>query len=191
MEFKSPYIAFSAPSGAGKTTIVKHLAEHYPQTVISVSATTRAKRPFETDGVDYIFLSEEAFKKAIAQGRFLEYEQVHGNYYGTLLDTVETFRRQNRTVLFDIDVNGALAIKRRFPETILIFIKPPSTEELVRRLKARKSETEASIRKRLERLEFEYARAEEFDYVVINDDLQKAIAEVEALILKENHDDSM
>jgi guanylate kinase len=185
MEFKSPYIAFSAPSGAGKTTIVKHLAGRYPQTVISVSATTRPKRPFETDGVDYIFLSEEAFKQAIAQGKFLEYEQVHGNYYGTLLETVEGFRRQGKVVLFDIDVNGALAIKDRFPEAILIFIKPPSTEELVRRLKARKSETEASIKKRLERLEFEYAQAGQFDYTIVNDDLQTAIAGVEALILKD------
>ncbi len=186
MEFKSPYIAFSAPSGAGKTTIVKHLAERYPQTVISVSATTRPKRPFETDGVDYIFLSEEAFKEAIAQGKFLEYEQVHGNYYGTLLETVERFRRQNKVVLFDIDVNGALAIKKHFPEAMLIFIKPPSTEELVRRLQRRNSETEASIQKRLERLEFEYARAEEFDYIIVNDDLQSAIAEVETLILEDN-----
>ncbi len=185
MDFKSPYIAFSAPSGAGKTTIVKQLAQRYAQTVISVSATTRPKRPFETDGVDYIFLSEEAFKEDIARGKFLEYEKVHGNYYGTLLETIEKFRKQGKVVLFDIDVNGALAVKRHYPEAILIFIKPPSTEELIRRLKGRKSETEASIQKRLERLEFEYARAGEFDYSIVNDDLAAAIAEVERLILKD------
>jgi len=185
MKFISPFIAFSAPSGAGKTTIVKQLAQTFPQCVISVSATTRAKRPFEKQGVDYFFLGEQEFRQAISDGKFLEYEQVHGNYYGTLIQTVENFNAQNKVVLFDIDVNGALAVKRRYPAAILIFIKPPSTETLIQRLKARNSETEISIRKRLERLDFEYEQAKKFDYVVINDDLKTTIAHVKSLILKD------
>jgi len=184
-EFKSPYIAFSAPSGAGKTTIVKKLVEKYPQElVISVSATTRPKRPQEKAGEDYYFLSKEEFETAIAQGRFLEYEEVHGNYYGTLIETVEAHRKRGKTVLFDIDVKGALSVKKHYPQAILIFIKPPSKEELIRRLKDRRSEDEASIQRRMQRLDFEYEQAVYFDHIVINDQLEKTIAEVERLILK-------
>jgi len=184
-KFKSPYIAFSAPSGAGKTTIVKNLAEKYPhELVISVSATTRARRPQEKEGVDYYFLSKQEFEEAIAQGKFLEYEEVHGNYYGTLIETVETHRKQGKTVLFDIDVKGAMSVRRYYPQALLIFIKPPSDEELVRRLKDRRSEDEATIQRRLQRLKFEYEQAERFDHIVINDQLEETIAEVERLIIK-------
>jgi len=185
VQFASPYIAFSAPSGAGKTTIVKKLAQKYPdQLVISISATTRPKRPGEQEGVDYYFLSEEEFKRAIAEGRFLEYEQVHGNYYGTLLDKVKGHTEQGKTVLFDIDVKGAQSVKRHFPEAILNFIKPPNKDELVRRLKMRKSEDEATIKKRLERLDFEYEQARFFDHTVVNDQLDEAIRQIEQLIIK-------
>ena len=183
MEFKAPLIAFSAPSGAGKTTIVRKLVEKYPQMVISVSATTRAKRPNEKDGTDYFFLTKEEFQQAIERNAFLEYEEVFGQFYGTLKSTVEEFRRQGKIVLFDIDVNGALAVKRYNPDALLIFIKPPSKEELVRRLKGRKSETEEAINKRLARLEFEYAKAPFFDHVIVNDKLKTALQEVESLIL--------
>ena len=182
-QFKSQLIAFSAPSGAGKTTIVKRLAEKHPQIVISVSSTTRQKRPNEVDGRDYFFISELDFKRGIEQKKFLEYEQVHGNFYGTLIETVETEYKAGKVVLFDIDVMGALAIKTHYPETILIFVKPPSEQELVKRLKARNSETESSIQKRLERLELEYANASKFDHIIINDQLEDTIRDVEALIL--------
>jgi len=183
MKFNTPFIAFSAPSGAGKTTIVKNLAQKYQQLVISVSATTREIRPNETEGKDYFFLTEEVFKKSIIENAFLEYENVHGQYYGTLIKTVDNFHKQSKIVLFDIDVNGALAVKKYYPEALLIFIKPPSTDELIKRLNGRKSETEASIQKRLERLEFEYTQAEFFDHIIINDDFDAAIKEIESIII--------
>ena len=184
MEFKSKYIAFSAPSGAGKTTIVKQLADKYDNLKISVSVTTRNKRPGELDGVDYYFLSQSEFKDAIAKGQFLEYEQVHDQYYGTLIDRVEDATQKGSTVLFDIDVNGALSVKRRYPDAILIFVKPPSDEVLISRLKNRKSEDDAAIQKRLERLKFEYDKAGKFDHIVINDQLERTLKEIETIILK-------
>ncbi len=184
MKFKSPYIVFSAPSGGGKTTIVKLLKEKYPQTVISVSATTRPMRPGEKDGVDYYFLSKEAFEQKIKEGKFLEYEQVHGNYYGTLKEVVEQHVRNNKVVLFDIDVNGALSIKRHYPNAILIFIKPPNEQVLAERLKKRRTETEETIQRRLQRLPYEYEQAKKFDYIIINDDLQETLRKVEDCILE-------
>jgi guanylate kinase len=184
MKFKSPYIVFSAPSGGGKTTIVKMLHKKYPQTVISVSATTRPKRPGERDGVDYYFLTREEFERKIKEGKFLEYEEVHGNYYGTLKEVVDNHVRDDRVVLFDIDVNGALSIKKHYPNAILIFIKPPSEEVLVERLKKRHTETEESIRRRLQRLPYEYEQAKKFDYVVVNDDLEQTLKQVEEIILE-------
>ncbi len=183
IKLKASLIAFSAPSGAGKTTIVRKLAQKYGQMVISISATTRAKRPNEKNGKDYFFLTEAEFKQAIARNAFLEYEEVFGNYYGTLKSTVEEFRSRSKVVLFDIDVNGALAVKRYDPEALLIFIKPPSKEELIRRLKGRKSESEAAIKKRLERLDFEYGKADKFDHIVVNDNLETAIKEIESILL--------
>ncbi|MCD6376998.1 MAG: guanylate kinase [Caldisericaceae bacterium] len=184
MRFKSPYIVFSAPSGGGKTTIVKKLHEKYPETVISVSATTRPKRVNEQDGVDYYFLDKETFEQYIKQGKFLEYELVHGNYYGTLKEVVDRHIDEGKVVLFDIDVNGALSIKKHYPTAILIFLKPPSKQALIERLKKRKTETEASIQKRLNRLPYEYKQASKFDYIVVNDDLDESIRSIEKYILK-------
>ena len=183
MKFVSDYIVFSAPSGGGKTTIAKTLEQKYDELVISVSATTRPQRPNERNGVDYYFLSPENFKEAIQQDRFLEYEQVHGYYYGTLKEKVDEAVANGKTVLFDIDVNGALSIKKHYPQAVLIFIKPPSKEVLVERLKKRRSESEEAIRSRLQRMEYEYNKAEQFDHIVINDDLQRAIKEIEHLII--------
>ena len=185
MEFHSHFIAFSAPSGAGKTTIVRRLAEKYPQMVVSVSATTRPPRPTEEDGRDYYFLSKEDFLKAVEENRFLEFEQVHGYYYGTLLETVDALYRQGRVVLFDIDVKGARSVKKHYPEALLIFIKPPDKQELIKRLMNRRSETKETIEKRLQRLDFEYQLAERFDYIVINDELDEALKRIEKLIIKE------
>ncbi len=184
MRFKSPYIVFSAPSGGGKTTIVKKLHEKYPETVISVSATTRPKRVNERDGVDYYFLDKETFEQYIKQGKFLEYELVHGNYYGTLKEVVDRHIEEGKVVLFDIDVNGALSIKKHYPTAILIFLKPPSKQALIERLKKRKTETEESIQKRLNRLPYEYEQAKKFDYIVVNDDLDETIRTIEKYILK-------
>lgn len=182
MRFKSSYIVFSAPSGAGKTTIVKRLAEKYEQLAISVSATTRKRRENEIDGREYYFLDKERFLKAVQDGKFIEYEEVHGDYYGTLRETVDQLIASGKCVLFDIDVNGAQSIKKHFPEAILIFIKPPSEEELIKRLKNRR-ESQESINHRLKRLAYEYDKARYFDHIVINDNLEKAIANVEEIIL--------
>ena len=182
--FKSRLIAFSAPSGAGKSTIAKRLIARHPEMVISVSATTRAIRPREHDGVDYHFLSQQEFSNRVKIGDFLEHEIVHGQMYGTLRSQVERKLAAGKVVVFDIDVNGALSIKAHYPETILIFIKAPSREALIQRLKMRRSETDESIGKRLERLPFEYEQAKKFDYIIINTDLEQAVREIESLILE-------
>lgn len=183
-KFKSAYIVFSAPSGTGKTTIVERLAEKYENIVISVSATTRSRRPAERDGIAYHFLTEEEFIDSTDKNAFLEYENVHGCYYGTLKKTVDEHVQTGKTVVFDIDVNGAIAIKNNLPNAILIFLKPPNREELVNRLKNRKTETEQSIGSRLKRLEFEYRKAELFDHIVINDRLDEAIRTIEKIIIE-------
>ena len=183
MKFNSSYYVFSAPSGGGKTTIVNKLVQKYPELTTSISATTRAKRDYEIDGREYIFMNGDDFKQAITEGNFIEYEEVHGDYYGTLKETVEGLINSNKKVLFDIDVNGAISIKKNYPEAVLFFIKPPSLEELINRLKGRKSETKESIQRRLNRLEFEYTQADKFDHIIINDDLEKTINKIEDIIL--------
>lgn len=176
-------IAFSAPSGAGKTSLIKSLVARHNELVISISATTRKNRPKEIDGIDYLFLSEESFKKEINAGSFLEYEEVHGDYYGTLKKTVEDFLGEDKIVLFDIDVNGALSIRDAYPETLLIFIKAPNTDELIRRLKGRNSEETVIINKRLERLPFEYEQSKKFDYSIINHNFYETVNKIDELII--------
>ncbi len=181
-EFKSQLIVLSAPSGAGKTTIANLLVSRYPQMAISVSATTRTKRPREKDGIHYHFLDESRFKDYIEKDKFLEFEQVHDDYYGTLKSDVEKLLELGKTVVFDIDVKGALSIKRNYPQAILIFIKTPSLAELRNRLKKRKSESKEAIQKRLQRIEYEYVQADKFDYIVINDELEHAIQKIVDII---------
>jgi len=184
MEFISSHLVFSAPSGTGKTTIVNKLVQIYEQFAISISATTRQKRAYEEDGREYFFLKPDEFKEAIDLGKFIEYEDVHNEYYGTLKNTVDKLINMNKVVLFDIDVNGAKSIQKNYPGAVLFFIKPPSKEELVKRLQGRKSETEEKIIHRLKRLEFEYKEAKHFDYVIINDNLDDAIEQIENIIIK-------
>ena len=183
-KFRSKYIVFAAPSGTGKTTIVKELMNNHPELALSISATTRDRRFNETDKVDYFFLSDDEFKKAIDRDEFLEYEKVHDNFYGTLIKTVEEQINSGKTVIFDVDVKGALSIKNKFKSALLIFIKPPDRETLIERLKNRKSENEQSILKRLARIDFELDQAKHFDFVVINDDLHKTLQEIEKIIKK-------
>ena len=181
--FKSRLIAFSAPSGAGKTSLIKSLVARHKELVISISATSRKKRPREEDGRDYIFLTEEDFNKEVKAKRFLEYELVHGDYYGTLKKTVDDLLKDNKIVLFDIDVNGALSIKDAYPETLLIFIKAPNTDELIRRLKGRNSEETVIVNKRLERLPFEYEQSKKFDYTIINHNFYETVNKIDELII--------
>jgi len=178
----SKILAFSAPSGAGKTTIVKKLYGRHDQFVISISATTRTQRPVETNGVDYFFISTKEFEKLIGEKAFLEYEQVHGEYYGTFKAVVDELIEEGKVVLFDIDVNGAKAIKKYYPEAILFFIKPPDLNTLKERLRLRKRESEAEIKKRLKRIDFEYKMADTFDHILVNDNLETAVEQIESII---------
>jgi guanylate kinase len=177
-------VVLSAPSGGGKTTVCKKLATENPEYRISISATTRPPRSTEKDGVDYHFLSEKDFFKKVEEGQFLEFEEVHGNYYGTLKKNVQNLLDAGFTVLFDMDVYGAMSIKKHYPESILIFIRPPSMEELQRRLKNRKTDDESEIERRLKRLPVEYSKAEYFDYDIINHHLHETVDKIKRIILK-------
>lgn len=182
-------IVISAPSGAGKTTICKVLMARNNKLRMSVSATTRPPRPTEQNGVDYIFLSQDEFDDKVNQHEFLEHEIVHDYNYGTLKSEVEKLLNQGFHVIFDIDVYGALTIKRKYPRAILIFLRPPSLDELKERLTRRKSDNPVEIEKRLRRLPEEYEKSKLFDYIVVNDELNKTVEKVEQ-ILTENRKES-
>lgn len=178
-------IVLSAPSGAGKTTIARHLLERHPGWNFSISATTRPLRPREVDGHDYHFLSPEEFRRRIEAGDLVEWEEIYGNMYGTLQSEIEKLLDgdPDARVIFDVDVNGALAIRRAFPsDAYLIFIAPPSFEELERRLKDRSTESEDVIARRIERSAMEMEMQPRFDVIVVNDDLDRAVEEIESLL---------
>ena len=180
-------IVFSAPSGSGKTTIVRHLLEQkHLNLEFSISATSRAPRGTEEDGIDYYFISLEQFKKHMKQGDFLEWEEVYrDNFYGTLKTEVERIWAMGKNVIFDIDVVGGLRIKRKFPkETLAVFVRPPSVEELKIRLKKRKTESEEKINMRIAKASVEMATAPQFDFIIENDVLENALAEAEDLVLQ-------
>jgi guanylate kinase len=183
---KGMLIVVSAPSGSGKTTIAKKILEHFPFVKFSVSATTRPKRNGEIDGKDYFFLTREEFEKKIQNGELLEWEEIYGNYYGTLRSVVEDALKNGDILLFDVDVNGAISIEKKFPDdSILIFIKPPNMETLKDRLKRRKTESEEQIQKRLERVPMELEKASYFDYIFVNDRLEDTVKSVLRAIYNE------
>jgi guanylate kinase len=171
-------IVFSAPSGGGKSTIIKRVREQFPDIRFSVSSTTRSRREGEMDGIDYDFLTHDEFREKIEEGDFIEYEEVHGQLYGTRRSRVDEDLRAGHDIIFDIDVLGALSIKQEFPEAILIYIDVPSLEVLRERLITRGREGSDEIEKRLTRYQFEKDRADRFDHTVVNDDLDTAVAEV-------------
>lgn len=178
-------IIFSAPSGSGKSTIVKHLLSiDKLNLAFSISATSRAPRGQEQHGKEYYFLSVDEFKKRIAEDDFLEWEEVYaGNFYGTLRAEVERLWGQGKTVVFDIDVIGGLRIKEQFPnQALAIFIKPPSIEELEKRLRQRQTESEEKIKMRLDKANQELSTAHRFDVIIENDDLAKALQEAENVV---------
>jgi len=175
-------VILSAPSGAGKTTIAKRLLEIRKDVGYSVSATTRAPRPGEVDGVAYHFLSAEQFEQAVRNGEFAEYARVHGNMYGTLRREVDRVVASNRNVVMDIDVQGAMQFSASFPDAVRIFVLPPSGEALVARLKDRGTEDSATIATRLRDAIGEIGVIGEFEYVVINDELERAVAQVSCII---------
>jgi guanylate kinase len=186
MSFSGKLIVFTAPSGSGKTTIVRHILSVFPNTGFSVSATTRSKRDHETHGKDYYFLSIETFKLWQSYDAFAECEEVYpGLFYGTLKSEIERLHENNRHVAFDVDVQGAVNIKNMYPaETLTIFIKVPTMEELETRLRKRGTDTEESLRKRLAKAEYELTFESKFDVVLINDDLDTSLKEAEAIVRK-------
>ena len=178
-------IVFSAPSGSGKTTIVRHLLKQKELNLeFSISATSREKRGNEEDGKDYYFLSFEDFKKKIKNDEFLEWEEVYrDNFYGTLKSEVERIWAMGKHVIFDIDVSGGLRIKRKYPDqTLAVFVKPPSIDELKIRLKKRQTESADKINMRIAKASAELATAPLFDAVLINEDLEIALSESYILV---------
>ena len=183
--YQHKLILFCGPSGSGKTTIVHHLLKKFPMMRFSVSATTRPKRENETDGIDYHFLSPEEFRAKIANNEFLEWEEVYKDrYYGSLKSEVERILQEGNVALFDIDVVGGLNIRKNYGRQLLdVFVMPPSVDELHKRLVARATEDEESLRKRLDKAEEEMHAAFQFNHVIVNIDLQKAIQEAEDKVL--------
>jgi guanylate kinase len=177
-------IVISAPSGAGKTSIVHYLLKNMPELAFSVSACSREKRENETHGEDYCFLGVEGFKNKIAENAFLEWEQVYPNqYYGTLTSEIERIWSEGNSVIFDVDVVGGLNIKKQYPaECLSIFIMPPSLEVLQERLIARGSESKESLQKRLDKAEGEIAKNQEFDRIILNDNFDIACKETMGVI---------
>ena len=177
-------IIFSAPSGSGKTTIVKRLLSTFPQFEFSISATSRQPRGEERNGVDYFFLSAEEFRQKVAENAFVEWEEVYnGTCYGTLRSEMERIWAKGNVIIFDVDVMGGINLKRIFGERACsIFIKAPSVEALRERLIGRGTDSAETIEKRVAKAEFELSKASEFDFVVVNDILDNAVAETEQII---------
>ena len=173
----------AAPSGCGKTTIVKAILAQHPDILFSVSATTRPKRSSEVEGKDHFFLTKEKFEEYLRHDELAEWEEIYGHYYGTLKSEINRALELDHIILFDIDVKGALSIRKHYPkESILIFIKPPSFEVLKNRLESRKTEDLETLKRRLERVPMELEQGQQFDFQVVNDDLQKAINEVDEIV---------
>ncbi len=178
-------IIFSAPSGSGKTTIVRHLLQvFHDRLAFSISACTRAPRPHEADGRDYYFLSPEEFRKKIEKGEFAEWEEVYAdNFYGTLRSEIERLWQSGRDVVFDVDVKGGLKLKEAFGNLALsVFVKVTEEEEIYRRLNARGTETEESMERRMAKVRYELTFQDQFDVVLVNDDLDTALLNAERLV---------
>lgn len=175
-------VVLSAPSGAGKTTIARRLRERRGDVVFSVSATTRAPRAGERDGVDYHFVGEDEFRRMIGAGELIEWAAVHGSYYGTPLRNVRDAQARGEFLLLDIDVQGARQIRAAVRDAVFVFVLPPSGQALVQRLVGRGSEDEARVQRRLRNALDEIRTAAEFDHVVVNDVLDAAVADVNALL---------
>ncbi|MBR1806120.1 MAG: guanylate kinase [Selenomonadaceae bacterium] len=178
-------IVVSGASGTGKGTVCKKLLSELPNVHYSISATTRQPRQGEVDGREYYFISEDEFKRWIADGKFLEYAEVYGNFYGTPLTKIEERLNRGEDVLLEIDVQGALNVKRKCPDGVYIFLLPPSLDELKCRIEGRGSETPDSLKRRLQAAVAEIQIGREYDYAVVNDTVDKAVAQIEAILVAE------
>ena len=172
----------SGSSGVGKGTVIDGFLKRNPQFTLSISCTTRKMRPGEVDGVNYFFLSKDEFKDCIENNKFLEWAEFAGNYYGTKQKYIHQCLEEGKNLILEIDTQGAIQVKQKMPEAVLIFIAPPSFEILEKRLRGRHTEDEETIQKRLEAVKKELERAENFDYKVINDDVDRAIQNLEDII---------
>ncbi len=176
-------IVISAPSGGGKTTIAGEILRRHPSLVFSVSATTRPKREYEVDGVDYHFLAHEEFNQLVSGKQFVEHEELFGQMYGTLRREVDAGLNGGKSMLFDVDVKGALSIKKLYGGTaVLIFVKPPDLQSLLTRLQNRNTEDPEALKRRLDRVPLEMAEADRFDFQVVNDKLEDAVERVDAIV---------
>ncbi|MBI9071581.1 MAG: guanylate kinase [Melioribacteraceae bacterium] len=185
MTSKGKIFVFTAPSGAGKTSIAKRILESYPDFVFSISATTRRRRKNETEGKDYFFLSEKEFLLKRDNNEFIEWEEFYDYYYGTLRSFIDEKLNNGKNIVLDIDVKGALNIIRNYPEAVSFFINPPSKEVLIKRLIGRNTETEDDLKKRKDRANMELSYCDKFHYQIINEDLEVAVNEVKVKIDKE------
>jgi len=172
----------SAPSGSGKTTLCRALMEHIPDLLYSVSFTTRPRRNGENEGIDYYFLSKEEFEKGIKEGKWAEFANVHWNYYGTSADILDKGLHSGKDILLDIDVQGAEQILKRYPESVTIFISPPSMDALKQRLEKRGTDSGEVIKRRLKDAEKELARKDVYRHIIENDKLQKAVDDIIAVV---------
>lgn len=189
MNQKGKIFVVSAPSGAGKTTIVKNTLKEIPELEFSVSATTRERRETEIEGKDYFFISEKEFEQKIRNNEFVEWEQFYDYYYGTLKSYVDDKVNSGKSIVLELDVKGAVSIKKAYPESVLIFIMPPSLEVLKNRLINRKTESEKDLQKRFERAEMELGYQSKFDYVVNNENLNFAKKQVLEIVKNELSED--
>jgi len=180
---KKKLIVLSSPSGGGKTTVARFLLNKLPQLKFSISATTRQIREGEVNGRDYFYLSESEFMQLVNSDGLVEWEEIYGNYYGTLRSEVENALSTGLTLLFDIDVKGAMSLRKAYPEdTLLIFLSPPRIDTIIERLKSRKTETPEQIQKRIERMNMEMKHMDRFDHIIINDILDKTLSAAEVIV---------
>jgi len=184
-KYKGHLFVISGPSGVGKGTLREKLFQYIPDLYYSVSVTTRKPRKNEEEGKDYFFVDEDKFKKYIKEDKFAEWALVHGDYKGTLLTTIDQNLKQGKDLVLEIDVQGAIQLKNKFPEGIFIFVAPPSWEKLENRLRGRKTEGEDELKKRLKNAHYELKQIKYYNYLIINNHFEKALEELRAIIISE------